>query len=86
MNVGVVMLVHNAFHRAEQVIRHWAGAGCPVVVHVDKNVSGETYSDFVKSVSDLPDVLFSNRYRCEWGDMGPRRSVTICLDFDVGKV
>ena len=70
MNVGVVMLVHNAFHRAEQVIRHWASAGCPVVIHVDKNVSGETYSDFVKSVSDLPDVLFSNRYRCEWGTWG----------------
>ena len=64
------MLVHNAFHRAEQVIRHWASATCPIVIHVDKNVNDETYSDFVESVSDLPDVLFSKRYRCEWGTWG----------------
>ena len=44
MSVGVVILVHNAFHRAEQVIRHWAAAGCPVVVHVDKNVKIGTYN------------------------------------------
>ena len=70
MSVGVVILVHNAFHRAEQVIRHWAAAGCPVVVHVDKNVKIGTYNDFVNSVSDLGDVLFSKRHRCEWGTWG----------------
>lgn len=30
MTVGVVILVHNAFDRAEQVIRHWVKGGCPV--------------------------------------------------------
>ena len=38
MTLGIVMLVHNAFDRAEQVARHWVAAGCPVVIHVDRNV------------------------------------------------
>lgn len=38
MTVGVVILVHNAFDRAEQVIRHWVDGGCPVVVHVDQKL------------------------------------------------
>ena len=70
MSVGVVILVHNAFQRAEQVIRHWSAAGCPVVIHVDKNVSNDAYSEFSQNVSDLPDVLFSKRHRCEWGTWG----------------
>jgi len=70
MSVGVVMVVHTALHRAEQVTRHWAASGCPVVIHVDKNVDRATYDDFVKSVADLPDVLFSKRHRCEWGTWG----------------
>ncbi len=70
MSVGVVMLVHNAFDRAEQVVRHWAAAGCPVVIHVDKNVKFATYDAFVKSVAALPDVMFSKRDRCEWGTWG----------------
>ncbi len=70
MSVGVVMLVHNAFHRAEQVVRHWAAGGCPVVIHVDKNVGKEAYDEFVKKLSGVPDVLFSKRHRCEWGMWG----------------
>lgn len=70
MTVGVVMLVHNALHRAEEVIRHWSAADCPVVVHVDKNVAKDTYDAFVLSVADLPNVLFSKRHRCEWGTWG----------------
>ena len=70
MSVGVVMLVHNAFDRAEQVVRHWSAGGCPVVIHVDKSVKRETFDGFVKSLADLPDVLFSKRHRCEWGTWG----------------
>lgn len=70
MTLGVVMLVHTAFDRAEQVIRHWSDAGCPVVVHVDRNVSQATYDTFVAAVSDLADVSFSRRYRGEWGMWG----------------
>ncbi len=29
MTVGIVMLVHTALDRAEQVARHWAAAGLP---------------------------------------------------------
>ena len=70
MTLGVVMLVHTALDRAEQVIRHWVAGGCPVVVHVDRAVDRATYDRFAGGLSDLPDVLFSERHRCEWGTWG----------------
>jgi len=68
--LGVIMLVHNALSRAEQVARHWATSDVPVVINVDRNVSEERYNRFVKSLADVPNVLFSRRYRCEWGTWG----------------
>lgn len=70
MTLGVVMLVHTAFDRAEQMIRHWADAGCPVVVHVDRNVGQATHDAFVAALADLADVSFGRRYRGEWGMWG----------------
>ena len=70
MTVGIVMLVHDALDRAEQVIRHWAASDCPVVVHVDKSVDRATHDAFVAALADLPDALFSKRHRCEWGTWG----------------
>ena len=67
MSVGVVMLVHTALERAAQVARHWSDSGCPVVIHVDKRVSRPDYTSFVAALADLPDILFSERHRCEWG-------------------
>lgn len=70
MSLGVIMLVHTGFGRAEQMVRHWAEAGCPVVVHVDSNVPDATYDRFTRSLAGLPDVRFSARRRCEWGSWG----------------
>ncbi|MGX9356212.1 DUF5927 domain-containing protein [Roseobacteraceae bacterium S113] len=70
MSMGVVMLCHTALGRAEQVARHWAQAGCPVVIHVDKMVPKSAYKAFVKSLSDVKHIAFSRRYRCEWGTWG----------------
>ncbi|MCZ0811343.1 MAG: beta-1,6-N-acetylglucosaminyltransferase [Pseudomonadota bacterium] len=70
MSVGIIMLVHTAFDRAEQVARHWAAAGCPLVIHADKSVPAKTYNAFVSALSDLPDVRFCKRHRCEWGTWG----------------
>jgi hypothetical protein len=67
MTVGFVMLVHEAFDRAEQVARHWSKAGCPVVIHVDKRVGADVYGTFKDSLSDLDGIRFSERQRCEWG-------------------
>ncbi|HHS94860.1 MAG TPA: glycosyl transferase [Rhodobacterales bacterium] len=67
MSVGVVMLVHTALDRAEQVARHWAKNDCPVVIHVDKKVKRRAHGDFVAQLADLPNVKFSQRYSCEWG-------------------
>ncbi len=64
------MLVHTAFDRAEQLVRHWSAAGCPLVIHADKSVPNKDYNAFVKALSDVPDVRFSKRYRCEWGTWG----------------
>lgn len=70
MTVGVIMLVHTALDRAEEIARHWAASGCPVVIHVDKAVPAPTYDAFVNALSDVPDICFSKRYRCEWGTWG----------------
>ncbi|MEO0744685.1 MAG: beta-1,6-N-acetylglucosaminyltransferase, partial [Pseudomonadota bacterium] len=70
MSVGIVMLVHTALDRAEQAARHWSAGGCPVVIHVDANVPRKTYTRFVAALSDVPSIVFSKRFRCEWGTWG----------------
>ncbi len=67
MTVGFCMLVHEALHRAEQVARHWATQGCPVVIHADKRVPKDEFKAFTESLSDLDNVLFCSRRRCDWG-------------------
>lgn len=67
MSVGIAMLVHTALSRAEQVARHWARNGCPVVIHVDRKVGRRAYAGFVASLADLDNVKFSARHSCEWG-------------------
>ncbi|MEL6683407.1 MAG: beta-1,6-N-acetylglucosaminyltransferase [Pseudomonadota bacterium] len=84
MTLGVVMLVHTAFDRAEQMIRHWTVGGCPVVVHVDAKVDQQTYAQFAKALDDLEGVLFCKRHRCEWGGWGlvaaSQSAATLLLD------
>ncbi|MGI3169643.1 beta-1,6-N-acetylglucosaminyltransferase [Pseudooceanicola sp. C21-150M6] len=64
------MLVHTALHRAEQVARHWAASGCPVVIHADTNVPRKQFEKFRKSLADVGTIRFSRRHRCEWGTWG----------------
>ena len=70
MSVGIVMLVHTALDRAEQVARHWTAAGCPVVIHVDRTVPGSAHRAFTEALSGDPLIRFSRRHRCEWGTWG----------------
>ncbi|QBF34075.1 beta-1,6-N-acetylglucosaminyltransferase [Thalassococcus sp. S3] len=70
MTVGIVMLVHTALPRAEQVARHWTANGCPVVLHVDAKVRRDVFQAFRKKLSNDPLITFSKRYRCEWGTWG----------------
>lgn len=67
MTVGVVMLCHTALHRAAQVARHWAKAGCPVVIHLDRRVPEAERATLAAALADLPDIRFSTRVACEWG-------------------
>ncbi|GAA6194745.1 beta-1,6-N-acetylglucosaminyltransferase [Pseudophaeobacter arcticus] len=68
--VGIVMLVHTALDRAAQVARHWTASGCPVVLHVDKNVDGAVFRKFRQSLAQDPLINFCKRHRCEWGTWG----------------
>lgn len=70
MSVGIVMMVHTALDRAEQVTRHWTASGCPVVLHVDRNVDHVTFDNFRNALADDPLVRFCKRHRCEWGNWG----------------
>lgn len=65
--LGCIMLVHTALERAAQVARFWAEAGSPVVIHVDARVGRGAYQRLVDALKGMPDVRFSRRYRCEWG-------------------
>ena len=67
MTLGVVMLVHEALVRAEQLARHWSSHGCPVVIHIDKRVPSKEHTQFVNRLSKLKNIRFSKRHRCEWG-------------------
>ena len=64
------MLVHTALGRAEEVARHWAASGCPVVIHVDKKVDRKTYKEFQHAMRDVSDIRFCKRHYCEWGGWG----------------
>ena len=69
-SLGIVMLVHTALDRAEQVARHWTASGCPVVIHVDRKVSRPVYDKFAKACENDPLIRFSDRHICNWGDWG----------------
>lgn len=65
--LGFIMLCHTALHRAAQVARFWAAAGCPVVIHVDRRTPAGEYQALVEALADLSIVSFSRRYACDWG-------------------
>ncbi len=67
MSLGVVMLVHEALHRAEQVAKHWAENGCPVIIHLDSRVGRKEFKEFSDRMSEVQNVEFCERHRCEWG-------------------
>jgi hypothetical protein len=67
VTVGFIMMCHTALGRAAQVARHWAEAGCPVVIHVDRRVPREDYDPLVRQLADLGNVSFSPRHACRWG-------------------
>lgn len=69
-SVGIIMLVHTAFERAEQIARHWSAAGCPVVIHVDQAVPRPVFNSFRARLADREDIRFCRRHRCEWGTWG----------------
>ncbi|MEM0946972.1 MAG: beta-1,6-N-acetylglucosaminyltransferase [Pseudomonadota bacterium] len=84
MSVGIVMLVHEPLGRAAEVARFWAEAGCPIVIHVDKRVPKRAYETFEKALGDLSDIVFCDRWTCEWGTWSlvaaSQTAATVMLD------
>ncbi|MEM9250010.1 MAG: beta-1,6-N-acetylglucosaminyltransferase [Pseudomonadota bacterium] len=71
MSVGIVMLVHTALDRAAQIARHFATAGCPVVIHTDRKVPAAAYEAFARAMAQVPGVeMARRRHRCDWGTWG----------------
>ncbi len=70
MTVGVIMLVHTAFDRAEAVARYWSAADVPVVIHVDLAAPKARVKRFARALADQPDIVVQRRYRCDWGGWG----------------
>ncbi len=70
MTLGFVMLCHTALDRAAQIARHWAGAGCPVVIHVDRRTPDAQVAAMRAALADLRDIRFAPRHACEWGTWG----------------
>ena len=67
MTVGFIMMCHTALDRAAQVARYWASHGAPVVIHVDARVPAADYDGLGQALSDLGNVSFCKRFKCEWG-------------------
>jgi len=67
MTIGFAMLVHTAFDRAAEVARYWAERDCPVAIHVDRRVPDDAVEAFRRGLSDLPNLQFTDRRRCNWG-------------------
>ena len=70
MALGFLMLCHTALHRAAQVARNWAEAGCPVVIHVDARVKPHAFQKLRNDLAEVENIRFSNRHPCEWGTWG----------------
>ncbi len=67
MTLGFVMLCHNSLDRAAQVVRHLAGHGVPVVIHLDRRVARPDQERFRASLHGLDDVRILSSHACEWG-------------------
>nr|WP_255670560.1 beta-1,6-N-acetylglucosaminyltransferase [Cognatishimia sp. F0-27] len=63
-------MAHTALRRVEQVARHWAQGGCPVVIHVDGTVPDPRYAALRRRLEGQPLIGFAPRHRCEWGGWG----------------
>ena len=84
VRLGVVLLCHNDLGRAAQAARIWATGGAAVVVHVDAKVPARPVEAMRQALADLPEVRFSPRHRCHWGDFSlvraTQEAATLLLD------
>lgn len=68
--LGFVMLAHAALHRAGDVAAHWAAAGCPVVIHLDRRVERAEAAALAARLKGQGNIRILSRYACDWGRWG----------------
>ncbi len=74
-------------NRAEQVARHWADHGCPVVIHVDRARRAQGLSRTSSApLDDLSNVAFSAALSLRMGHLVAGRGQPGRLDADAGEV
>lgn len=68
MRTGFAVLAHSSLDRAAALVRHLAGSGAPVAVHLDAGLPGDDIGAFRRAVGS--DVEVISRHRAEWGRAG----------------
>lgn len=68
MSLGIVMLAHADLDRVAQIVRHWAMAKSPVVIHLDRKAGAEGEVRLRRLLKDLDNIRFAPRHDCRWGD------------------
>lgn len=66
-SLGAIVLAHQDLDRVGQLVRHLAGEGCAVSLHVDRWVGEAEMAPLRAALADLPQVSFAPRIHCEWG-------------------
>ncbi|MGZ3215159.1 DUF5927 domain-containing protein [Paracoccus sp. T5] len=67
VRLGVVLLCHAELDAASQMVRIWAAGGARVSIHIDAKAPAKAVARMQAALSDLPDIVYSRRHRCNWG-------------------
>lgn len=67
VTLGVILLCHANLRMAARMARIWADGGARVVIHIDAKAPATDVAAMKQSLSDLPDIAYSRRIRCNWG-------------------
>ncbi|MFV0293158.1 MAG: beta-1,6-N-acetylglucosaminyltransferase [Paracoccus sp. (in: a-proteobacteria)] len=65
--IGVIFLCHDVLDIATDMVRIWHDGGAAVAIHVDKRTSAADFQTMQQALSDLDDIVWIDRRKCDWG-------------------